>query len=191
MLVEARSNCARFGVTNATLVRADDTLSAIDGHFDLVHSTIVFQHIESERGLDLIARLVELVAPGGGVSIHVTYGRNYGKCRYGKPVLQPEPQRPRPLYRRALSAVGGLVRLSRPTVPEPNTPLDAAADPLMMMYHYDLSRIVYILHSAGATGFAAELTDHGGELGAILYAQFGSGAAAGPADANRASLNVH
>src|SRR5690606_14862945 len=54
MLAEARRNCARFGVTNATLVRADDTLSAIDGKFDLIHSTIVFQHIESERGLDLI-----------------------------------------------------------------------------------------------------------------------------------------
>ncbi len=50
----------------------------------------------------------------------------------------------------------------------------------MMMYHYDLSRIAYILHSAGATGFAAELTDHGGELGATLYARVGSRAAAEP-----------
>ncbi|MET0506883.1 MAG: class I SAM-dependent methyltransferase, partial [Burkholderiaceae bacterium] len=156
MLVEARRNCARFGVTNATLVRADDTLSAIEGHFDLVHSTIVFQHIECERGLDLIARLVELVAPGGGVSIHVTYGRDYGECRYGRPVpQQPQPLRSRPLYRRVLSLVGGLVRLGRPPVPEPIAPAAAAADPLMMMYHYDLGRIAYILHSAGATGFVA------------------------------------
>ena len=191
MLAEARRNCARFGVTNATLVRAEDTLSAVDGHFDLVHSTIVFQHIESERGLDLIARLVELVAPGGGVSIHVTYGRDYGECRYGRPVpQQPEPPRPRPLYRRALSVVGGLVRSSRPPVSEPAPP-DATADPLMMMYHYDLSRIAYILHSAGATGFAAELTDHGGELGATLYARVGARASAGPVDADRPSLNVH
>ena len=113
MLAEARRNCARFGVANVTLVRADDTLSAVEGHFDLVHSTIVFQRIESERGLDLIARLVELVAPGGGVSIHVTYGRDYGECRYGRPV------------------------------PESIEPPDPAADPVMMMYHYDLSRIAY------------------------------------------------
>jgi hypothetical protein len=41
----------------------------------------------------------------------------------------------------------------------------------MMMYHYDLSRIAYIFHAAGATGFHAEFTDHGGELGATLYAR--------------------
>jgi hypothetical protein len=192
MLAEARRNCARFGVTNATFVRADDTLSAVEGQFDLVHSTIVFQHIESDRGLDLIARLVELVAPGGGISIHVTYGRNYGKCRFGRPLpQQPEPPRRRPLYRRALSVVGGLARLGRPSVSEPTAAPDAAADPLMMMYHYDLSRIAYILHSAGATGFVAELTDHGGELGATLYASVGAGAAARRVNADRASSNVH
>jgi SAM-dependent methyltransferase len=192
MLAEARRNCARFGVTNATLVRGDDTLSAVEGQFDLVHSTIVFQHIESERGLDLISRLLELVAPDGVVSIHVTYGRDYGECRYGRPVLQqPEPPRLRPLYRRALSFVVGLVRPGRAPVAEPIAPPDAAADPQMLMYHYDLSRIAYILRSAGATGFVAELTDHGGELGVTLYARVSPGVTAGLVNADRASPNVN
>jgi SAM-dependent methyltransferase len=186
MLAEARRNCARFGVNNAKLVRADDTLSTVEGPFDLVHSTIVFQHIESERGLDLIARLVALVVPGGGISIHVTYGRDHPDCRYGRPVpQQAETPRARPLYRRALSIVGGLVRARRPRASEPDVLPEAEADPLMMMYHYDLSRIAYILHSAGATGFAAELTDHGGELGVTVYARVGSKAAAARVDADQ------
>ena len=57
----------------------------------------------------------------------------------------------------------------------------------MMMYHYDLSRIAYILQSAGATGFAAELTDHGGELGATLYARVDSRAPAARVDADRST----
>ncbi len=191
MLAEGRRNCARFGVTNATLVRGDDTLSAVEGEFDLVHSTIVFQHLESERGLDLISRLVGLVAPGGGVSLHVTYGRNYGECRYGKPVpKQPEPRRGRPMHRRALLLLSALVRRRRPSIPGPSTPPDAASDPQMMMYHYDLSRIAYILYSAGATGFFAEFTDHGGELGATLYAHVGVRATAGQVDADQPSSIV-
>src|SRR5690606_29222137 len=67
--------------------------------------------------------------------------------------------------------------LSGPPARAPGPPDDGTADPLMMMYHYDLSRIAYILHMAGAAGFAAELTDHGGELGATLFARLPSAAA--------------
>jgi len=70
-----------------------------------------------------------------------------------------------------LSVVGGLMRAGRSSIAKPVGSSDTAADPVMMMYHYDLSRIAYILHAAGATGFCAELTDHGGELGATLYAR--------------------
>ena len=171
MLAEARRNCARFGVTNAELLLADDTLRAVEGEFDLVHSTIVLQHIESERGLDLIARLVERIAPGGGAAIHVTYGRDYGRCRYGRPLPDaPERSSPPSLYRRVRSVVRGAIR---PAVRAPERPRDAGGDPVMMMYHYDLSRIAYIFHAAGATEFHAEFTDHGGELGVNLFARTG------------------
>jgi SAM-dependent methyltransferase len=170
MLAEARRNCARFGITNAELVRSDDALTEVEGTFDLVHSTIVLQHIESERGLDLIARLVERITPGGAAAIHVTYGRNYGKCRYGRPI--PEPVRPPPTrYRRMRAMVRELLRTSSSTRSAVDVSPAASADPVMMMYHYDLSRIAYIFHAAGATGFHAEFTDHGGELGATLYAR--------------------
>lgn len=170
MLAEARRNCARFGITNAELVRSDDALTDVQGTFDLVHSTIVLQHIESERGLDLIARLVERIAPGGAAAIHVTYGRNYGKCRYGRPIPAPSPPTPT-RYRRMRAMVRDLLLPSRRKEPALAVQTAASADPVMMMYHYDLSRIAYIFHAAGATGFHAEFTDHGGELGATLYAR--------------------
>lgn len=182
MLAETRRNCTRYGIANATLIKGDDRLSAVEGRFDLVHSTIVLQHVESERGLDIIARLVSLVAPGGCLSIHVTYGRSYGDVHYGRPVPQP-PESPRPLHRRVLSVLGGLPSLGRAPRRVPEAPPDPASDPVMMMYHYDLSRIAYILHTAGTTGFVADFTDHGGELGATLYAQVGSLDGPLPADA--------
>jgi SAM-dependent methyltransferase len=174
MLAEARRNCARFGVKNVALVRSDDALSHVGGPFDLVHSVIVLQHIESERGLDLIARLVERVAPGGAAAIHVTYGRDYGECRYGCPIPPPPepPQPPWTLSRRLRAMVRAFVRpagrMQKPVGVEPPV---VAGDPTMMMYRYDLSRIAYILHATGATGFHAEFTDHGGELGVTLFAR--------------------
>lgn len=190
MLAEARRNCARFDLSNVTLLKGDDTLAAVEGRFDLVHSTIVMQHIESERGLDLIARLVDLVAPGGCVSLHVTYGRNYGDCRYGRP-LPTLPAAPPSLRRRLRSALRamtgrGAVR-QRPVV---SSQADVGSgDPVMLMYHYDLSRIAFILHAAGAKRFHAEFTDHGGELGATLYARVGRSVDVESAEAVRISPN--
>ena len=43
----------------------------------------------------------------------------------------------------------------------------------MMMYLYDLNRIAYVFHAAGASGYHAEFTDHGGELGMMLYVRPG------------------
>lgn len=192
MLAEAGRNCARFGVTNTTLVRGDDTLSAVEGRFDLVHSTIVFQHIESERGLDIIARLVQLVAPGGGLSLQVTYGRNYGECRYGQPLLRSPALAQSPsLYQRALSLVSGIARSRKLTGQTLRTVPDAGSDPVMMMYQYDLSRIAFILQTAGAKGYFAEFTDHGGELGITLYARIDAQTTGGRPDASGLAPNVH
>lgn len=174
MLSEARRNCARFGTVNATLVRSDDRLDGVEGPFDLVHSTIVLQHIQSDRGLDIIDRLVGLIAPGGIAAIHVTYGRDYGECRYGQPIppAPPAPPAPPTFARRVRTMVRQFVRgPAQAAAPAPVRP--PGGDPVMMMYHYDLSRIAYIFHAAGAAEFHAVFSDHGGELGVTLYARKG------------------
>jgi SAM-dependent methyltransferase len=180
MLAEARRNCARFGVTNAEFVRSDDELSAVKGRFDLVHSAIVLQHIESaERGLDIIARMVSLILPGGVAAIHVTYGRNYGRCRYGRVIPDPAvTERQAPTLFRRFTA--GLSRyLQTPVGGHAFPQIDAHVDrrdPVMLMYHYDLSQIAFILQNAGAPEMHAQFTNHGGELGVIVYAQIAKSA---------------
>lgn len=70
MLAEAAKNCASAGVNNVTLIQTSD-LSNVSGQFDLVHSYIVFQHINWRRGRVLLQRLAEKVKPSGYLAVHV------------------------------------------------------------------------------------------------------------------------
>lgn len=65
MIAEAIENCKKFDISNASFVISDDELSKATGMFDLVLSYIVLQHIEPERGLKIIDRLLSRVSPGG------------------------------------------------------------------------------------------------------------------------------
>jgi hypothetical protein len=76
------------------------------------------------------------------------------------------------LYRRLRTGLGQLLRPR--TAENVSVSIDTHAaprDPEMLIYHYDLSRIAFILHSAGATELYAQFTNHGGELGAMLFAR--------------------
>ena len=75
MLREARRNAEAAGLKNITWLPSDDSLSAVHGRFDLVHSVITLQHVDVPRGRALFARLVELVAEGGVGAIQITYGK--------------------------------------------------------------------------------------------------------------------
>lgn len=70
MLEETKRNCERFGVHNSELLLADERLTHLEGTFDLVHSTIVFQHIPQNRVVQIVRTLLHHVAPGGFGSLH-------------------------------------------------------------------------------------------------------------------------
>lgn len=70
MLSEAAKNCKSVNVGNVTLIQSSD-LTNVSGQFDLVHSYIVFQHINWQRGRVLLQRLAEKVTPGGYLTAHV------------------------------------------------------------------------------------------------------------------------
>lgn len=159
MLDEARRNCAQAQVANARFALSDDTLSRVEGTFDLVHTFIVLQHVDVERGRALFQRLVQLVAPGGVGVLHVTYAKTVHAETYGRPPASvPSVARFGPL--RAL-----LRRLRLARKPKGGT----HADPLMQMNCYPLNDLLFILQQAGQRFVQFELTDHGGELGAIIY----------------------
>lgn len=171
MLAEARANSDAHALRNVALIRSDDMLSGVEGSFDLVHSSIVLQHIEIPRGRELFSQLVDKVRPGGCGALHVTFAWDIHEASFGQP---PAPPPPPPAPSGPLSAVKRTLRpLVRPPVP-PALPSEAAAenpDPEMQMNYYNLSELLFILHSAGVVRVHTELTNHGGPIGAFLFFQ--------------------
>ena len=149
LLVEARKNAARLGVTNATFVRSDAALSRVEGSFDAVHSYITFQHIHPRAGIRLMARMLTSLAPGGIGMLHTTFRRRA------------------PLYRKAGNwvrdrsrAVNGIVNRIQGR---------EAGEPFIPMHNYDRRAVVRLLADHGCTLLLELETDHGGHLGAMLY----------------------
>lgn len=161
MLAEARRNCDLHGLANVELLPSDDTLSAVTGSFDLVHSCITFQHIDVPRGRRLFARLIELLADGGIGAIQITYAKAYHPDNFGQPPAPP-PTAQAP----AAKGEGLAPTLMRAVLGERIVPL---ADPEMLMNPYNLSELAFLLQRSGVASFNAEFTDHGGELGVFLF----------------------
>lgn len=160
MLAEARRNCDLHGLTNVELLPSDDTLSAVTGSFDLVHSCITFQHIDVPRGRRLFARLIELLADDGIGAIQITYGKAYHPDNFG----QPPATAAAPV---STSKIEGLApALMRAVLGDRRAPV---SDPEMQMNPYNLSELAFMLQTAGVKSFSVDFTDHGGELGVFLF----------------------
>ena len=72
MIAEAARNCRERKLNNVSFVKSDDRLSRLEGMFDLIHSTIVFQHIAPRRVEILVRDLLERLGPGGVGALHFT-----------------------------------------------------------------------------------------------------------------------
>lgn len=170
MLREAQANALAMGIEKASFVLSDDSLSTVQGPFDLVHSSIVLQHIEIPRGRALFQRLIDLVAPAGMGAIQVTYAKTIHGERYG----QPPP--PLPLERPVENAKTRIKQGLRSLGLWPRNPLSEAAPqpapeagPEMQMNAYHLGELAYLMQTSGIRSFHAAFTDHGGELGVFLF----------------------
>nr|MEA2799115.1 hypothetical protein [Phenylobacterium sp.] len=115
------------------------------GPFDWINSFIVFQHIPPARGEAIIEDLLDKLAMGGMVSLQVTVWREktheWPQETGLKRLFQPQRQR----------------RWAR------KLPLGQ-----ILMYDYDLSRIVRLLNRAGIEDMRLVSTDHGGHHGVII-----------------------
>jgi ubiquinone/menaquinone biosynthesis C-methylase UbiE len=166
MLAEARRNADARNAQHVELVVSDDTLSQAQGLFDLVHSCIVLQHIEIPRGRLLFDQLVRRVKPGGFGAIQVTLGLDSFPESFGQPPPTVAPS----LLRQAKHQARQLLTVTRAGAQERGQQGDEAGsrDPEMQMNLYNLSELLYSLHQAGVRNMHAELTDHGGVVGAFL-----------------------
>jgi SAM-dependent methyltransferase len=116
------------------------------GPFDWINSFIVLQHIPPARGLAVIESLLARLAPGGFVSLQLTYAR--------EPHLEPS---------------GGWRRLARGLRSAPPVGV-------ISMYDYDLSAVMRRLTRAGVGETTLVPTDHGGHHGAIILGRRGDAA---------------
>lgn len=170
MLAEARRNCDEREARQVTLVLSDDTLSAVAGQFDLVHSSIVLQHIEVERGRALFSQLTARVKPGGIGALHVTFGWDVFADNFGRPPARPiAPPPPKDALSQARTHVKRLLDL-RGEPPAP-APVEPAGDPEMQMNYYNLSELMFILQRHGVRRVHTEFTDHGGAIGVFIFFQ--------------------
>lgn len=118
--------------------------------FDWVVSLIVLQHITPEQGHEAIDKLLKAVGPGGGVTLQVTFARRFECGGVGYRLLI-EDGRVRP----AECPVG----------------TDHVEPGIMIMHDYDLGRVITQFVLADFASVQLETTDHGGHIGAVLYAK--------------------
>lgn len=150
-----RSECLRNlhdrGVENAEVLASDDGLTAALGVFDFVNSFIVLQHIPVDRGYEIIARLLSLVAPGGVISLQFTVDRS-------------DRAHQAALYwaQRRIPGVQIITNLLK------RRPL---AEPLVEMNEYNLPRVLALFQEYGMTPPIIEHGFEGRVRSATLMAQ--------------------
>jgi SAM-dependent methyltransferase len=143
MLSEARANAAAAGVANVDLRLSDDDLSQVTESYELVHSFIVFQHLEPERGKKIFGRLIGKVAPGGMAAIHALYSKSEYSSSLGVP-----------------PSVGGC---------DATVTAGLSGEPEMQMNAYGATELMFMIQGLGVNRVHIEFTDHGGELGMFFF----------------------
>lgn len=145
MLDEARRNCAEGRLHNVRLLLSNDELSALTGNFDLIHSSIVFQHIPVERGRAIFSRLLKHLRPSGVCAIHMTYSKtSFIRTRGVAPVELRS--------KRGAASAG-----------------NSGGDPEIQMNPYNMNEVFFLMQCQGVQKCHVEFSDHGGELGVFLF----------------------
>jgi SAM-dependent methyltransferase len=150
MREEAARNCARFNCRNVRLLRRLDDLDDSET-FTFIYSYIVLQHIDPQRGLDVVAALFERLEKGGCAALHVTFAHTKHERTLGATPLR------RSLMRRIRNPLSQLSRRIR------------GGEPKMQMNGYPLNKLFFLAQRHGFRTGGFRYTDHGGHLGLILF----------------------
>lgn len=151
MLDEAHRNCQERSISNVSLIKSDDYLSAVNGTFDFIHSFIVFQHIPVDRGKCILANLLEKLKDGGIGALHFNYAKTKYEKSYGLESTND----------RFLNPLKKLVKALLRLIPY--------RDPEMQMNSYNLNELLFLIQSVGACDVYIEYTSHEGRLGVFLF----------------------
>lgn len=151
MLAEARRNCGSRGLENVDLVRASDSLSHLEGSFDLIHSSFTFQCIPRRRGMKLFQQLLDRLSDHGvGVMDFLVHRKH------------PVAARVMGFLRRYVPLFNNFANLAF------GKPF---GEPLMLKDVYDLNEIVTILHRNGCGDVQVKVFQNGNQRDALLFFQ--------------------
>ena len=152
MLCEAARNCARYNRNNVRLAR---TLEELGGEspraFDFIHSHIVLQHLDPQRGLNIIGGLLRRLEPGGVAALHMTYAHTKHRANLG---VRPRAARLARFISRPLTRIRRQI---------------THREPQMLMNPYDINRVLFLAQDCGVRRGGIEFTDHAGHYGVILF----------------------
>jgi 2-polyprenyl-3-methyl-5-hydroxy-6-metoxy-1,4-benzoquinol methylase len=150
-LEEAERNADHFGVASTRWLRSDDHLSRVDEPIDFFHSYNVLQHLPVERGLAVVGRALDLMAPGGVLAVHVPYRDEGGRIRRAINWAQAH-----------VPGVHVLANLAR------RRPWDY---PHMLMNAYNLGDLVALVRARGCEGLHCKPVDQERYPGVIIIAR--------------------
>jgi len=144
----ARSACERAGVSNVSFAASVPS----DTDFDYANSTLVFQHMPVQVGLDALDKILGRLRPNGLLSLQLLFSRphngpGYRICRWLYANIQP---------------LRGLVNLLR------RKPYHA---PYMQMNAYPLNEVLMRFERNGIHDAYFCLSDDGGFEGALILAR--------------------
>lgn len=149
MLNEARCNCEERSINNVEFLSTVDFLSREDLEFDLIHSFIVFQHIRPSTGIEILRKMITMLADDGIGVLHFTYANK-----------TPFFQKFRAIAYREVPLLYRLRSFLR----------SDSSIPLMPMYVYDLNKILEEFQDNNCHNCFVRYSDHG-YYGALLFFQ--------------------
>jgi len=159
MLERAKERCVASGFSNVRFVEGDDQVSGITDTFDLIHSFIVFQHIDADRGSAIAERLLQLLNDGGVGVLHFAY---FKEIRSNHPKLRALAER--------LGIYHFLASIRALWHQQAGSGQGSGPNGLeMQMNPYNLNLILQKLQAAGVRRLHLEYTDHGGFFGVVLF----------------------
>lgn len=142
-------NAASFGLRNVMCVPTAEELVARGVKADWVSSFIVLQHIEPRRGYFIINDLLQLVKPGGFVSLHVPLFKSADQRQY---------YNDRMMYFRNDYYRTETVFIDRDNYQSPDIQMyDYDANTIIALFHKNQMTKVELVHDGAGTGIHSYL----------------------------------
>ena len=147
----ARDNARNMNISNVECISDLQIENLEKGALDWVNSYIVFQHIRTKIGYNIINKLLNKVSKNGVVSIHVTLFKDQRVANYMTNYMN--------YFSYDEDGVRNVFSVS-----------DAYSENDMMMNDYDATKMLMIFSRNGFRTIVTEMEDQDGMHGAIFYA---------------------